>query len=216
MPTGKCERRVLALILMAQSHPSSARGAAMAGAEVVALAALLALAACSGSAGPTTPVPTPTITPTPTPTPDPNVPPASSGCGKPYPPSITRFNVKVHLKERDSWTLDATPLVGPNEEYCLSIGFTDGRSICPIRQEGAEDRLACELWRSGTAKDTGQPGPTWTVTLKDGTTSYCTGPEGPCDRHPAGPFSVKAFQGGLYLACTEAGACGQVDVDRGL
>jgi hypothetical protein len=129
---------------------------------------------------------------------------------------ITRFTVKVHLKEADSWTVDTTPLVGPNGEYCLSIGFTDGRTICPLRPEGAADREACELWRTGKAKDTGQLGPTWTVTLKDGTTSYCTGPQGPCDRHPAGPFSVKAFTGGLYRACSEAGACGEVDVERGL
>jgi hypothetical protein len=129
---------------------------------------------------------------------------------------ITRFTVKVHLKEVDSWTVDSTPLVGPDGSYCLSIGFTDGRTICPLRPEGAADRLACELWRAGKAKDTGQPGPTWTVTLKDGTTSYCTGPQGPCDRHPAGPFSVKAITGGLYRACSEAGACGEVDVERGL
>lgn len=203
---------------MTQSRSISARGAVGLGAGLVVLAALAALAACGGSASPTTPVPTPiaTPTPTPTPTPDPNVPPAGSGCGKPYPPMITRFNVKVHLKEADFWTVDSTPLVGPDAPYCLSIGFTDGRSICSIRQEGVEDRQACELWRTGTAKDTGQPGPTWTVTLKDGTTSYCTGPTGPCDHHPAGPFSVKAVKGGLYRVCSEAGACGQVDVDRGL
>lgn len=183
------------------------------------VAVLAVLTACGGSGAPTTP-PTPvavvTPTPAPTPTPDPNVPPEGSGCGKPYPPMITRFTVKVHLKDKDSWTVDATPLVGPNWEYCVSIGFTDGRTICPLRPEGAPDREACELWRTGKAKDTGQPGPTWTVTFKDGTTSYCTGPDGPCDRHPAGPFSVKAFKGGLYRACSEAGACGQVDVERGL
>jgi hypothetical protein len=185
------------------------------GALLPTLAALAALAACGGSGSPTTP-PTPPVVVTPTPTPDPNIPPAGSGCGKPYPPMITRFTVKIHLKERDSWTVDSTPLVGPNGDYCNSIGFTDGRTICPIRPEGADDRFACELWRTGIAKDTGQPGPTWTVTLKDGTTSYCTGPTGPCEHHPAGPFSVKAFKGGLYKACSEAGACGQVDVDRGL
>jgi len=27
---------------------------------------------------------------------------------------------------------------------------------------------------------------------------------------------VKAYTGGLYKACSEAGACGEVDVDRGL
>jgi hypothetical protein len=190
-------------------------GAAACGAVLTTLAALATLAACGGSASPTNP-PTPPVQVTPTPTPDPNVPPAESGCGKPYPPMITRFTVKIHLKQNDSWTVDSTPLVGPNGEYCLSIGFTDGRTICPIRPEGADDRAACELWRTGIAKDTGQLGPTWTVTSKDGTTSYCTGPTGPCDRHPNGPFSVKAFKGGLYKACSEAGACGQVDVDRGL
>jgi hypothetical protein len=128
---------------------------------------------------------------------------------------ITRFKVSIHFKEEDHWMIDATPLVGPDQPYCASIGLGD-RSICPIRAEGVEDRLACELWRVGTARDTGQPGPTWTVTLKDGSTSYCTGPTGPCDRHPAGPFSVKAFKGGLYRVCSEAGACGEVDVDRGL
>jgi hypothetical protein len=95
-------------------------------------------------------------------TPDPNVPPAGSACGKPYPPPITRLTVKVHLKGSDYWTVDATPLVGPAAEHCLSIGFTDGRSICPLRPEGAEDRAACEEWRVGTAKDAGRPGPTWT------------------------------------------------------
>jgi hypothetical protein len=174
---------------------------------------VLALWACGGAATPPTPVATATPTPVPTPTPDPNIPPAGSGCGKPYPPMITRFKVGIHFREVDHYMIDSTPLVGPDIAYCAAIGLGD-RSICPIRPEGADDRLACELWRVGIAKDTGQPGPTWTVTLKDGTTSYCTGPTGPCDHHPAGPFSVKAFQGGLYRVCSEAGACGEVDVDR--
>ena len=77
-------------------------------------------------------------------------------------------------------------------------GSPTGGPSAPSGRKGPTDRQACELWRSGIAKDTGQPGPTWTVTLKDGTTSYCTGPTGPCEHHPAGPFSVRAFKGGLY------------------
>jgi hypothetical protein len=197
-------------------RPAVARTALVAGAAALAA---LAWSGC-GSAGPTvppTPVPTPTPTPVPTPTPDPNVPPADSGCGKPYPPPITRLNVKIHLKDKDFWTVDATPMVGPDIAYCDSVGFT-GRSICPLRQEGVEDREACELWRSGIAKDTGKPGPTWTfIEHGTGKESYCTGaPDAPCDRHPNGPFSVKAFKGGIYRACTELGACGQEDVDRNL
>jgi hypothetical protein len=189
-----------------------ARRSALAG---VALGSALLVSCGGGSAGPTTPptpVPTPAPTPTPTPTPDPNVPPEGSGCGKPYPPPISRFNVKIHLKDKDFWTIDATPLVGPAPEYCAEIGYTDGRLICPVRPEGADDREACELWRTGIAEDTQKPGPTWTWNE----TSFCTGPDGPCEHSLNGPFSVNAFKGGLYKACTQWGACGQVDVDRGL
>jgi hypothetical protein len=181
---------------------------------VMCAGAGLSFVHCGGAAGPTS-VPTPTTTPTPvpTPTPDPNIPPAGSGCNKPYPPPITRFKIQVMYKLPEYYTVDSTPLVGPDVPYCLSAGFYDGRSICPIRLEDAPDREACELWRSGTAKDTGKPGPTWTRT-EDGTgiTSYCSGPDAPCDR--SGPFTVKAFKGGLYRVCTEAGACADIQVQR--
>ena len=87
------------------------------------------LMGCGGAGSPTT-VPTPIATPTPvpTPTPDPNVPPVGSGCGKPYPPPISRFKVKVLYKAPEYYTVDSTPLVGPNVDYCLSAGFSDGRS----------------------------------------------------------------------------------------
>ncbi len=163
---------------------------------------------------PPTPIVTPTPTPVPTPTPDPNIPPAGSGCGKPYPPPITRFKIQVMYKLPEYHTVDSTPLVGPDVQYCVSAGFTDGRSICPVRLEGASDRLACELWRSGTAKDTGQPGPTWSwIEFGTGHTAYCSGSaDKPCDR--MGAFTVKAFKGGNYQVCTEAGACGEIAVER--
>jgi hypothetical protein len=188
-----------------------------------AFASLPFTSACGGSSsGPTVvPTPIPTPVPTPTPTPDPDVPPAGSGCGKPYPPPITRFQVGIHQKDTDFWQIDSTPLTGPDAEYCASIGFTDGRSICPLRTEGSPDREACELWRVGKAKDTGKNEATWTFTGKDGQQSYCSttnDPEAPCLRYEDGEhfFQVKAIKGGLYTACSEAGACGWVDVDRGL
>ena len=106
-------------------------------AVAASLVSLSLLASCGGSGSPTS-VPTPIATPKPepTPTPDPNVPPAGSGCGEPYPPKITRLNVKVHLKDHDYWTLDSTPLVGPDGAFCAAIGFTDGRLFCPVRAEG--------------------------------------------------------------------------------
>jgi hypothetical protein len=193
------------------SHSSTALAAA-------ALAALtLTIGACGSSGSGPTVNPTPFPTATPTPTPDPNVPPVGSGCGEPYPPQITRFQVKIHAKDRDWWELDSTPLVGHDAAYCASIGFTDGRSICPLRPEGHAERYACEMWRIGVARDTGQVGPTWTFIGKDGQQSYCSNaPEAPCRHWDGNPFKVKAIKGGLYRVCSELGACGEVDVDRNL
>jgi hypothetical protein len=187
-------------------------------AAALALSSLVLLAACGGADGTPTSVPTPVATPTPAPTatPDPNVPPAGSGCGVPYPPKITRLTVKVHLKDRDFWLVDSTPLVGPDGEYCAKIGFTDGRLFCPLRPEGHPERSACETWRAGVAKDTGQPGPTWTFTPKGGTPIYCTDAASGCTHVPGSPFQVHAIQGGLYRACTADNVCGEEDVDRNL
>jgi len=181
-------------------------------------AAFAGVVSCGGSSTPTA-VPTPVATPTPTPTPDPNVPPAGSACGQPYPPQITRLQVKIHDKDRDFWQLDSTPLVGPDYFYCLNIGFTDGRTICPIRPEGDPQREPCELWRIGKAKDTGRNEVTWIFIGKDGKESYCSttmAPDAPCWRYNDGEHhtQVMAVKGGLYRACVENGACGEVDVDR--
>jgi putative hemolysin len=94
-----------------------------------------------------------------------DVPPAGSGCGRPYPPKVTRFNVKVHIKAPEYYTIDSTPMVGPDSAYCAAIGYTDGRSICRIRPEGGpyEDGPACENWRvarRGTRAATVRRGPT--------------------------------------------------------
>jgi len=71
------------------------------------------------------------------------------------------MGTKIHLKSPSRYTLDTTPLVGPDAAYCKKIGFTDGRSYCPVRTEGSADRAACETYAIGKAKDTGRPGPTW-------------------------------------------------------
>jgi hypothetical protein len=161
-------------------------------------------------------LPTAAPTPTATPTPDPDVPPSDSGCGRPYPPRISLLNVKVHFKQRDFWNLDSTPLVGPDLVYCRKIGFTDSRSYCPVRPEGAPDRVACENWRVGLAEDTGQPGPTWVRLETDGTERYCGGPLGSpaCRHHPENPYQLLAIEHGTYRACTASDVCGSVYVDR--
>ena len=131
-----------------------------------------------------------------------DAPPIGSGCGRPYPPPVTRFNCKVHLKADQFYTLDSTPLVGPDAEYCYGVGFTDGRTICPVRPEDWPDRVACENWRVGKAKDTGRYGPTWRKA--DGT--LCTGPESGCVSHPDNQYQLFTYRSGTYTVTAENGA----------
>ncbi len=130
-----------------------------------------------------------------------DAPPIGSGCGRPYPPPVSRFNCKINLKNKQFYTLDSTPLVGPDTAYCASVGMPE-RAICPLRVPGAPDRVACENWRVGKAKDTGKPGPTWTKA--DGT--YCTGPDSGCAHHPDNPYELLTYKGGSYTVVGETGS----------
>lgn len=170
-------------------------------------------AACGGSGSetpqsPALPGPAPAVaTPvpaTPSPTPDPSIPPPESGCGKPYPPPIGRVTVKAQNKGREFWTMDSTPLVGPDPLYCLDIGFTDGRRYCPVRPEGHPERVACENWAVGKARDTGRPGPTWTRA-----DALCTGPASGCENHPENQYLLNVYKYGVVLACVQNGVCGE-------
>ena len=122
------------------------------------------------------------------------------------------------MKWWDYWNLDSTPLVGHNPGYCRRIGFTDGRSECPVRPEGAPDRVACENWRVGRAKDTGLPGPTWIHVDAAGHESYCLphvfGGPSECRHKSDNPYQLLAVEHGTYEVCTESGVCGSVYVDR--
>lgn len=131
-----------------------------------------------------------------------DAPPVGSGCGRPYPPPVTRFNCKVHLKSNEFYTLDSTPIVGPDMDYCALIGYTDSRSLCPVRPETAPDRVACENWRVGKAKDTGRVGPTWRKA--DG--SFCTGPESGCANHPDNQYQLFTYRSAMYTVEAENGA----------
>jgi hypothetical protein len=156
-----------------------------------------------------TPTPEPTAEPSPEPTPDPG----GSGegaaeCGQPLPPALSTIKVKVHLRLENAWVLDSTPLVGPDAAYCAKIGFTDGRSMCPVRPEGNPEREACELYVTGRAVDTGRPGPTWRL---DG--RLCQGPASGCENHPDNQYLLVAYRAGTYQACSQGGVCGEVDVN---
>ncbi|HSD29834.1 MAG TPA: hypothetical protein VLL75_21200 [Vicinamibacteria bacterium] len=160
--------------------------------------------------------PAPRATPTPEPSPSPGTTPAPGGsgegageCGSPTPPPLSSINVKMHLRDGDAWVLDSTPLVGPDVAYCTTIGYTDGRSMCPVRQEGNPQREACELYVTGRAVDTGRPGPTWRL---DG--RLCLGRASGCENHPDNQYLLMAYRGGTYRACGRNGVCGEVAVDK--
>jgi hypothetical protein len=144
--------------------------------------------------------------------PDPNGPPAGSGCGKPYPPAVGHFNLnETYMTLGPVWTLDSTPIVTYDKEYCASVGFTDGRIHCAFRVDWSDERRACENWRVGDALDTGLPGPTWT---RNG--QYCTGLESGCAHHPENPYQILVYENGSghYRVCAANGVCGEGDVTR--
>ena len=203
-----------------------------------ALALVAALSACGGDGTPPTrpeplpnaaslipqaPAPQPTATPAPgaapeDPTPWPAIPggggtagggAAASSCGEPEPPAIARLRVSVHSSNGDRMTLDSTPLVGPDIDYCRRIGYTDGRSFCPVRPEGSPERVACEAARVGQATDTGRIGPTWSV---DGRACDGYGLVGSCENHSDNQFLAYAWGRGTFRACVATGACGELTI----
>jgi hypothetical protein len=157
--------------------------------------------------------PAPKATPTPEATPQPSPTPGSTegsgACGSPLPPALSALKVKVHLRGAEAWILDSTPLVGPDATYCAKIGFTDGRSVCPVRPEGHPEREACELYVTGRAADTGRPGPTWTFGGR-----FCTGRSSGCENSAENQYQLRVFQGGVFRACGRNGVCGEVEADR--
>jgi len=188
----------------------STRSPAPAALGALVLLAAVAVPSCGGSRGATTPDP-PTPTPTPTPAPSPTPEPTPQTSCRPLPPPVSRINVKIHMKNKDYWTLDATPLVGPDALYCQTIGFTDGRQFCAVRPEGDPKRAECEAYAVGRAADTGRIGPTWN---RQG--QPCTGRESLCENSPHNQYQLWIYKGGLYEACAENGACGSVDADKDL
>jgi hypothetical protein len=218
-----CERasvrpdRVLARVLVVAVAAGLAAGSCGDGAEAPTEPPRLPDAA---SLIPEAPAPQPTASPTPGPIPDDEiivVDPGGGGggsgtsgtCGEPFPPPVSRFNVKVHSAQSDRVVLDATPLVGPDAGYCSRIGFNDGRSFCPVRMEGDPERQACEAALVGAAEDTGRYGPTWTVNG-----APCDGADhggASCANHPGNQYLALASGRGTFRACSSSGACGEIE-----
>ncbi len=131
----------------------------------------------------------------------PDVPDVKSGCYRPFPPPLYKMNCRDYLNAGDHHVMDSTPIVA-DPVYCEKVGFAKGRIQCPVRPDGAIDRVACENWRVGTAKDTGRPGPTWTH-RDDG--SYCTDVESGCVNSPDSQYQLWVYKAGWYRVCANKG-----------
>lgn len=123
-------------------------------------------------------------------------PPPSAGCGAPTPPAPRSYNVKLH-QTKPKRTYDATPIVGPDVAFCKAIGYTDGRSFCPVRPDGHPEREACEAETFGA--------PQWTF---EG--------EGVCFARP-NPHQYRCeddAHGTLTVCSSKApNACGSIEVE---
>lgn len=165
---------------------------------------------------PSAPAPQPTPTPTPRPVPEDEpvsgIPGGGDGgvsgeCGAPLPSSLSRINIRMHSQQADRAVLDATPIVGPDIDYCQQVGYTDGRSFCAVRPDGHPERRACEAALVGRASDTGRYGPTWSANGR-----LCDGPDSgaPCLNHPDNQYLAFAYGAGTFRACAAGGVCGEI------
>jgi hypothetical protein len=131
---------------------------------------------------------------------------APEGCSPPLPPPVERLRVVIHNDQGWKKVLDSTPLVY-GREYCVAIGFTDGRLFCPPRPEGHPETEACNEVAVGRARDTGRVGPTWTF---NGAACQAGASEGVCVNHSDNQFLVFVFGSGTAQACTASGVCGEI------
>lgn len=84
------------------------------------------------------PSPSPSSSPTPEPSPFPT---PLALCSGPTPGPLTAWRVELHSVGPNWALIDATPLVGPDADYCESAGWTDHRRYCPPRPEGTPEPI---------------------------------------------------------------------------
>lgn len=63
-------------------------------------------------------------------------------------PDVVKFRLHDKGDRPKGRLVDATPISGPDEEFCARMGFLDpdgsGQSFCPLGQEGSLQRSQCE------------------------------------------------------------------------
>ena len=163
------------------------------------------LSACGGGSPATAPnaasTPPPVllpVTPVPTPTPVPENLQKDTYC-VPAPPPFVTMRVKVQTDLGWKKVLDARALVGPDTNYCSSIGQPG--SVCVVRTEDDPQAVTCNNLVVGIADDTGRYGPTWFVNDTPCRAIGEGGNDPGCRNHDTNQFLVYAFGPGVYAAC---------------
>jgi hypothetical protein len=117
----------------------------------------------------------------------------------------------LHVKAPEYFTLDSTPIVGPNLPYCTEIGYWDGRDMCPVRLEQGPERRACEAWLWATPRTPASPARPGAATSTTGAPTFA---ESGCEHNPENPLSLFIQVGGTYQACRGEDICGTIVVER--
>jgi len=157
------------------------------------------LAGCGGGGSVSTPNPVPTVAATPTPAPTPTPTPAAIACGKPTPPPLYGFRLKVHDDQGFKKILDSRVLVGRDAAYCASLGLPG--DICVVRDEHADDAVTCGNLVAGLSSQTGRYGPNWYWNDKPCRPAGEGEQEPGCKQHPSNQFFALAFGPGTYTSC---------------
>lgn len=92
-------------------------------------------------------------------------------------PTPRVVQAKDHHSQPGQVLLDFTPL-GGDGRYCRDIGFSDGRSICPVRVEGDPFRGPCELKAMGGEITCSVTAPLSIQSRQWGFQAVVTGPSG--------------------------------------
>jgi hypothetical protein len=137
--------------------------------------------------------------------------PGSGGvsCTNPRPGPLSQVDVKVHVIGANFITIDSTPKVGPDAEYC-GRWWTDGRRYCPPRPEGHAEREACDVAVFGIGP-THRPGPRWRW---NGGDVFNTEEDERGVHVAENPFQLRVRHGrfGTAEACGTNGVCGEVRI----
>ena len=132
----------------------------------------------------------------------------------PCPKAVAKFRIHDKGPRPKGRILDATPVAGPNEDWCVSQGFLDpdgsGQSFCPLGpEEPAAQRLYCEK----------ELGPyAWQIQPEGAAHPQICGSDGsPCDYNGGNQLQMVIqgqpnFKGLVRICAAKTGECSEISI----